>query len=141
MPLISICIPAYKNAEYLSRLLESIVQQDFKDFDVIITDDSPDDILKELINKYNTILDITYIKNKTALGSPANWNSAIVKARSEWIKIMHDDDWFNNEKSLSSFAEVAKTTNADFIFSGFYEVDIQSKKGNNMLLVIPKKLL
>jgi glycosyltransferase involved in cell wall biosynthesis len=40
-PLISICIPAYKRTEFLQRLLDSIDIQTFKNFEVIVTDDSP----------------------------------------------------------------------------------------------------
>ena len=61
MPFISVCIPAYRNPHYLSRLLESIFIQTFKDFEVIVTDDSPDDLLQPIIDKYNQKLDILYI--------------------------------------------------------------------------------
>lgn len=128
MPFISICIPAYKNTEYLSRLLDSIAIQDFKNFEVIITDDSPDNALNDLVKQYASKFQINYIKNNPALGSPLNWNAAILNAHGEWIKIMHDDDWFTSKTSLSSFAEVGKSTNIDFVFSGYYEVDIQLKK-------------
>ena len=40
--LISICIPAYKHPDFLKRLLDSISIQSFRDFEVIISDDSPD---------------------------------------------------------------------------------------------------
>ena len=48
MPLISICIPAYNRTTYLKRLFESIVDQVFKDFEVIVSDDSPNDSVKDL---------------------------------------------------------------------------------------------
>lgn len=104
MPLISICIPAYKNAEYLKRLLESISIQTFKDFEVIISDDSPDDSLNTLIKKYRPCFKLLYYKNLIPFGTPANWNFAISKASGEWIKIMHDDDWFADVHSLEIFA-------------------------------------
>lgn len=107
MPLISICIPAYKNIHFLRRLLNSIVIQTFKDFEVIITDDSPDESIKLLITEYEPYLKIIYYKNPTPLGTPANWNFAISNASGEWIKLMHDDDWFANENSLKIFKERA----------------------------------
>lgn len=127
MPLISICIPVYKNVEYLSRLLDSIAQQDFKDFEVVITDDSPDNEIKDLLPVYSSLFRICYLKNDIALGSPVNWNYGIANATGEWIKIMHDDDWFTNKTSLSDFVNAGKGLNdVDFIFSGFYEQDIHS---------------
>ena len=42
-PLVSICIPTYKQIPYLKKCIESVLKQDFEDYELIITDDSPDD--------------------------------------------------------------------------------------------------
>lgn len=47
-PLISICIPAYKNTDYLSVLLQSVAVQTFRDFEVVVSDDSPTDEVETL---------------------------------------------------------------------------------------------
>ena len=99
-PLISICIPAYKRLHYLERLFRSIEIQTYKNYEVIITDDSADDTVKEFIDNYSAISNIQYYRNKNILGTPENWNEAIRKANGVWIKLMHDDDWFANENSL-----------------------------------------
>jgi glycosyltransferase involved in cell wall biosynthesis len=123
MPLISICIPAYKNPEFLMRLLNSIHMQRYKDYEVVITDDTPDDSLKPVVDKFKEVLPLNYIKNKVPLGTPENWNFAISEAKGEWIKLMHNDDWFVSEESLYSFAQVAiDNPNAELIFSGYFEV-------------------
>lgn len=118
--LISICIPAYKRPENLDRLLQSISVQKFKNFEIIITDDSLDDSLKKTIQKYN-YLPITYYENAEPLGTPANWNFAIEKAKGEWIKLLHDDDWLSSEDALLQFAEATRKGNK-FIFSGYANV-------------------
>jgi len=100
----SLCIPAYKRPENVERLLSSIQNQTFKNYEIVITDDSGDDSLKEVLDRYNT-LPINYFRNEKPLGTPANWNYGISLVKGEWIKIMHDDDWFVNEHSLSIFAE------------------------------------
>lgn len=120
--MISICIPAYKNEQYLKRLLDSIAIQDYKDFEVIISDDSPDNNLVSLISNYSDKFNIRYIRNEVALGSPANWNNAIKYATGEWIKIMHDDDWFADKTSLGLFAEFANIDSCPFVFSGFSNI-------------------
>ena len=117
-PIISICIPAYKRIDYLKRLLWSIEIQKFKDFEVIISDDSNDDSVAVLLKEFNGRFEIKYFKNEKALGTPANWNNAISKATGEWIKLMHDDDWFDNEHSLEKFA-LATNNNNKFIFSAY----------------------
>jgi glycosyltransferase involved in cell wall biosynthesis len=143
MPFISICIPAYKNTEFLRRLLNSIAIQTFKDFEVIITDDSPDESLTEVIKKYQPQFKLQYYKNATALGTPANWNLAISKASGEWIKVMHHDDWFAHEASLSLFAESAKSSDSKniLIFSGFNEIKNNHQKNSYIISAVEKKLL
>ncbi len=124
MPFISICIPAYKNPWHLRRLLDSIAIQTYKDFEVIITDDSPDELLVPVISDYKPLFEIVYLRNEIALGTPANWNFAISNAKGQWIKLMHDDDWFANEKSLEIFASTALNSEGmDFIFCVFNEVE------------------
>ncbi|HEU4632396.1 MAG TPA: glycosyltransferase, partial [Flavisolibacter sp.] len=66
-------------------------------------------------------LPIVYYKNQPALGTPANWNFAISKASGQWIKLMHDDDWFADKNSLEYFAEEAKK-GKHFIFSGYTNI-------------------
>src|SRR2546421_11807457 len=115
-PFISICIPAYKRPHYLQRLLDSIAIQSFKDYEVIISDDSGDDnSVRDLVQKYDSVFALSYHRNTPSLGTPANWNNAIEKANGAWIKLMHDDDWFSSPTSLEEFANATKS-GVDFIW-------------------------
>ncbi|MGL4597374.1 MAG: glycosyltransferase family 2 protein [Bacteroidia bacterium] len=115
---VSICIPAYKQVEFLRRLLESVKAQNFPDYEVIVTDDSPDDAVEQLVREFDFEGKLIYRHNTPALGSPANWNSAIALAKGEYIKIMHHDDWFAHEQSLREFIWLLdEETDADFGFS------------------------
>ncbi len=116
-PFISICIPAYKRVNYLQRLLQSIVTQTYVDYEIIITDDSHDDKVKDLVESFSGSISINYFKNLPAAGTPDNWNIAMQKAKGEWIKLMHDDDWFALPTSLQKFADAAANTKNSFIFS------------------------
>jgi glycosyltransferase involved in cell wall biosynthesis len=120
LPKISICIPAYKRPENIRRLLNSIHIQTFQDFEIILTDDSPDDAV-ELVCREFPELPLEYIRNPSPKGTPANWNFAIDQARGEWIKIMHDDDWFSTDNSLELFDKAAGK-GKNFIFSGYTNV-------------------
>ncbi|HLK27207.1 MAG TPA: glycosyltransferase family 2 protein [Puia sp.] len=135
MPLISICIPAYKRIEFLKRLLDSIALQTFKDFEVIVTDDSPDENVKYLCDSYQGKYNISYFKNNQQLGTPENWNEAIRKANGEWIKLMHDDDWFHDANSLQSFAGAIKNNPGySFFFSAYRNVYLDDKKEEDVFL-------
>ena len=134
IPHISICIPAYKNVHHLSRLLDSIKVQSFQDFEVIITDDSPDSSIDDFIKQANYPFEIRYFKNSPAAGSPENWNISIRHAIGKWIKIMHDDDWFSDENSLNEFYTHSLKANDAFIFSGFENVYLE--KGTSKIYTI-----
>lgn len=141
-PFISICIPSYKNKDFLIRTLDSIVIQTYKDFEVVISDDSPDESVQSCVVKYKALIPIRYTRNNPALGSPANWNNAIDLAQGQWIKMMHDDDWFSGSDSLAAFASAAKETKADLVFSGYTNVSVESnEKKVHVLSEIDRKLL
>ncbi len=121
-PLISICIPAYQRKEYLRRLLDSIEIQTFRLFEVIITDDSPGTELQELVENHPLLPKIRYYKNHRTLGTPENWNEGFRKSGGDWIKIMHDDDWFSGPESLYFFAEAIEKGNARSYFSAYTNI-------------------
>ncbi len=133
-PLISICIPAYKNIQYLDVLLRSVADQTFRDFEVVLSDDSPDDAVGELCKKYADRFPLRYVKNTPAKGSPANWNAGIQQANGRWIKVMHDDDWFSSPKSLQAFANaIDQHPEAGFIFSGYCKYEDGTLKETHLV--------
>ena len=133
-PFVSICVPAYKRADFLIRLLDSIKIQTFKDYEVIVTDDSTDDSVAKLIKQYSGSFIIHYYKNPRPLGTPANWNAAIRLARGAWIKMMHDDDWFTDQQSLEEFVLASKKTDSSFVFSGYRNINIETKSSEQYTL-------
>lgn len=126
----------------MKRLLDSVVIQTFKDFEVVISDDSNDESVQELIKEYGNKFPIVYHKNDPAMGTPENWNEAIRKARGKWIKLMHDDDWFANKNSLQTFynATIAHPGCA-FFFSAYNNVDESTKTSERVTPGIVGKYL
>ena len=62
-----------------------------------------DTVVEKYLNSSVFKFKIQYFKNKTSLGSPLNWLAAISHAKGDWIKIMHDDDYFSSIDSLKFF--------------------------------------
>ncbi|SRR5579871_9601 len=134
-PLISICIPAYKRTDFIKRLLDSICAQNFTDFEVIITDDSDSDEVQHLCNLYQDKVPLVYYRNAYRSGTPENWNEAIRKAKGQWIKLMHDDDWFSNGNSLQRFVDaINKNPDASFIFSAYKNNYSETGKEENVFV-------
>lgn len=117
MPFISICIPAYNQPDDLRRLLQSIETQTFRDFEVILSDDSQNGSIIGVSKEKNWNFELYYFHNQPSKGSPENWNSAVSHAKGSWIKIMHHDDWFENPFSLEIFVQAIKEHPSEsFIF-------------------------
>lgn len=126
---VSVCIPAYKNVQFLQKALDSLVMQDYTDWEIIITDDSPDDSVYQLAEQYFSRLPLHYYKNEPAAGMPANWNVCYDKARGAYIKIMHDDDWFTHPQAVRKMAEALDARpGCDFVFSAFRNCYLGSGK-------------
>jgi glycosyltransferase involved in cell wall biosynthesis len=149
VPFISVCIPAFGRTGYLKRLLDSIYVQTYLHFEVVITDDSPGPELEELVELHPLRPKIRYYKNQATLGTPENWNEGIRKAKYDWIKIMHDDDWFSSPESLGRFAEIIQQEQHAFYFSAYSNVYPDgltksmriSERHLNALMRNPQKLL
>lgn len=119
-PKVSICIPCYNNVEGIKRLLDSITEQIFMDYEVIVTDDSTSDNVKKIVTQYKNI---RYYHNTERLGATKNCNAAIAKATGKYIKLMHHDDWFTDIYSLDNFVYMMeKNPNAILAFSGTVQV-------------------
>lgn len=129
-PKISICIPTYNNADEAARLLESIASQEYRDYEVNISDDSTNDEIERLMTRYPHV---RYVHNKKPLGHIFNWNAALRMAEGEYIKIMFSDDWFTDSRSLGSFAAMLDDNpQAVLAFSGSRQVMLDGQDADGM---------
>jgi glycosyltransferase involved in cell wall biosynthesis len=116
-PLISICIPAYKQTEFVVRAIQSVLKQSYKNVEIIISDDSPNEDIKIAIQSYISELNIKYYHNSPALKSPKNWNNAIRLATGEFYMLLHQDDWLDSADCLSTYISAFNANpKAQFIF-------------------------
>jgi glycosyltransferase involved in cell wall biosynthesis len=134
MPKVSICIPCYNNADEVERLLNSILNQDYKDYEVNISDDSTDNDTEKLMEQYSGIIrDLHYIHNDKPYGHIYNWNVAIKMATGKYIKIMFSDDWFTDSNSLGELVRLLDDNKAAlFAFSGSRQVMVDGQNIGNM---------
>lgn len=102
---ISICIPTWeqhgKGVSFLEQLFVSIESQTYKNYNVVVSDQSLNDEIKNLCETFSNKFHIIYVKNKENLGNgPANTNNCIKNADGEIIKIMFQDDFFYDQNAL-----------------------------------------
>jgi glycosyltransferase involved in cell wall biosynthesis len=134
MPKVSICIPCYNNADEVERLLNSILDQTYTDYEVNISDDSTGDETEKLMERYRgRIENLNYIHNKKPYGHIFNWNAAIKMATGEYIKVMFSDDWFTDKDSLKELVSLLDSNKeAIFAFSGSRQVMLDGQNIGNM---------
>ena len=115
---VSICIPAYRQVELLRRTLSSVREQHFSNYEIILSDDTPGDAVKELLSEFDFGDRLRYFKNSPSLGTPENWNHSIRQAKGEYIKLLHHDDFFLSPHSLGKYvALLDENPKADLAFS------------------------
>lgn len=116
-PLVSICVPTYRQPAFVSRLLDSIIAQQYKHIEVILSDDSLDDSIAKVAETYALKLPIRYYPHNPALKSPRNWNFALDKAAGDYVMLVHQDDWFHDEYAIQKYLKAFEDNpNADFVF-------------------------
>lgn len=116
-PLVSICVPTYRQPAFVSRLLDSIIAQQYKHIEVILSDDSLDDSIAKVAETYTLKLPIRYYPHNPALKSPRNWNFALDKAAGDYVMLVHQDDWFHDEYAIQKYLKAFEDNpNADFVF-------------------------
>lgn len=94
----SIIIPTFNRAERLKVALNSLVDQIYKKFEVIVCDDGSTDHTKEIVDSFKDKLTIQYIWNENWGGPARPRNIGINASKAEWICFLDSDDWWYPEK-------------------------------------------
>ena len=90
-PLISVILPTYNGEKYLAETLESVLNQTYKNLEIIITDDCSTDRTVEIVKSYNDERIKLYVNEKN-LGIANNTNKALSLATGEFIMMQDHDD-------------------------------------------------
>lgn len=98
-PKISIIMPAYNCEKHIAKAIESILSQEFSDFELLITDDASTDGTWGVINSYSDQRIYTN-KNKYNLGYLKTCNSLFNQCRGDFIAFQDADDWSHSKRLL-----------------------------------------
>jgi len=133
MPSVSVVIPTYNYAKYIARSVESVVNQSFQDFEILVVDDGSTDNTREVIEtKYKTKVRYFYQENS---GAPSARNRGIEESKGDYLAFLDaDDEWFPSklEKQIDKFKSSADTVG--LIYSGFAYIWGESEdKGNKII--------
>lgn len=119
--LLTVCIPASdmngKASEFLRNNLNILSNQSFKNFDIVITDNSKTNILSKICDEYRNILNIHYYHNWRNIGMVANVNKSIKKAQGKIIKILFLDDYLFSKDSLKDIVDYFDLNNDKWLIT------------------------
>jgi glycosyltransferase involved in cell wall biosynthesis len=101
-PKVSVLIPTYNYACFLAEAVESVLMQDFRDFELLIVDDCSADNTAEVVKPFCARDDrVHFSVNSTNLGMVNNWNHCLNRARGEYVKFLFGDDKLADPQALS----------------------------------------
>ena len=96
LPLVSVCIPAYNNADYISETIDCILNQTYKNIELVICEDHSTDKTIEVIQSYSDPR-VKLFLNEKNLGMSGNWNNCLNHCTGEFIKLICADDMLAND--------------------------------------------
>lgn len=99
IPRVSVIVPNYNHSNYLTRRIESILQQTYENFEIILLDDASSDNSCKILRGYAGHSKVSHlIENKENSGNTfAQWAKGVSLATSEFIWIAESDDWADPE--------------------------------------------
>ena len=135
--LVSIVMPSYNTAKFISSAIESVLMQTYQNWELLIVDDCSTDNTDEVVSNYDDKR-IIYLKNEKNSGAAVSRNKALNKARGEWIAFLDSDDlWY--ETKLEEQIEFMKKNEYYFSNTSYMKMD-ESGAEIGIQVTGPKKI-
>jgi len=90
-PLVTVAIPTFRGARFIRAAIDSVLNQSFSDFELIVVDDNSPDETQEILAEY-TDPRVFYVRNNVNLGPQGNWNKCLELGRGVYFKLLPHDD-------------------------------------------------
>lgn len=131
---VSIIIPIYNAEKYIARCLESVLNQTYKNIEIVCVDDCGTDKSLEIVEQYQKKFGnkVIIIKTLVNQGSGAARDLGIEKATGEYLTFLDSDDYIKKD-CIQKYMEVIEQENAEVVIGGFIR-----KKNGKENTIIPK---
>ncbi|MFY9555299.1 MAG: glycosyltransferase [Blastocatellia bacterium] len=120
MPEVSVIIPTYNSARYLSDAVDSVLAQTFKDFEVLVIDDGSTDDTQSVMSRYASPVRCIRQENR---GVSAARNRGIEESRSRYIAFLDADDKWRRDKLDRQLAALANRRDCRACYTAFTIAD------------------
>lgn len=136
--LVSIIMPSYNTADYISESIKSVQAQTYTNWELIIVDDCSTDNTDEVVGAFLGDQRIRYLKNKKNSGAAVSRNRALREAKGRWIAFLDSDDLWVPEK-LEKQIGFMKKNGYSFSYTNYEEIDMAGQK-TGVKITGPKKI-
>ncbi len=126
--LVSIIMPSWNTGNYIAESIESVLNQTYKNWELLIVDDCSTDNTDSVVASFDDKR-IRYFKNKKNSGAALTRNRAMRKANGEWIAFLDSDDLWSPEK-LEKQVKFMNDNGYVFSYHDFVKIDEKSKPLN-----------
>ncbi|WP_330413227.1 sugar transferase [Dorea formicigenerans] len=135
--LVSVIMPSYNTAPYIEETIQSVLNQTYTNWELIIVDDCSTDNTDEVLE---TIKDdrIRYFKNEKNSGAAVSRNKALREAKGQWIAYLDSDDLWMPEK-LEKQIRFMEENGYIFSYTNYEEIDVDGYK-TGVKVTGPKKI-
>ncbi|MEW6536019.1 MAG: glycosyltransferase [Candidatus Auribacterota bacterium] len=134
MPAVSVVIPTYNSGKYLLQTLQSVLNQTYKDFEILVVDDGSTDntqqIIQSVIRQHPDKIRYMYQENS---GVGAARNNGIRHARGQYIAFLDADDVWLPQKLQVQIDFIQRNSEYDFVFSDVIAMDENGHNGKRMM--------
>lgn len=135
---VSIIMPSYNTAKYISETINSVLAQTYCNWELIIVDDCSTDNTDEIVAPFLADKRIKYIKNDKNSGAAVSRNRALREAEGRWIAFLDSDDLWLPEKLEKQIAFMEKN-GYGFSYTNYLEIDEKSRE-TGITVTGPKKI-
>ena len=131
MPEVSIIVPIYNAEKSIARCIDSILSQEYTDFELILCDDGSTDKSGQIIDEYREKDERIRVLHKENTGVSDTRNQGIAVAKGKYIQFLDADDWITVD-ATKLLVRTMKEGGCDLVISDFYRVigDRISHKGD-----------
>lgn len=138
-PLVSVIMPTYNSCKYIEDSIKSVLEQSYRNWELIIIDDCSEDKTKEIVRKFQKEQgNIQYYKLEKNSGPAIARNRAIDMANGAYLAFLDSDDLWTSDK-LKKQVEFMECNKYNFTCTSYDQIDEHGKNKN--FRVVPKKKL
>jgi glycosyltransferase involved in cell wall biosynthesis len=139
LPAVSVLMPTYNYASYLDEAIESVLAQDFTDFELLVVDDCSSDQTADVVRPFCARdRRVRFAANPSNLGMVENWNRCLDQARGEYIKFVFGDDKLSDPLALGKMITLLRNNPSAVLAASARQILDEKSKVTDVLRPLPQ---